>query len=331
MWNSLDDLTKTFSCIFGHLLRLSILHKHSRLHGNKGELRPNGRQWGMLSRYQNIIDLNTFLESYPHTLQELGSQTAPNGFRPQSAAVDVPAESALSLIGLDRSAGLTRQKVSGAEFRYSITGVDYLHFLPGKNGPRMLSAGRVELRKNLAEDYGLIAGLPGQKPRFSNPLFRRALLQHLLDDLPWFRPFSKLFQEWPAEFFVSSDKSPKKITWFWVDARKKLQEVYYRMADNPEPDEDDVLATKIKSMVGCYLDAKLKKDAGYDFKQYRESKKTPPDAAEARRNWPSASSSNCDPVAIKRSWITSPIRFSRSVSTSGTNRFRECLIALPRH
>jgi CRISPR-associated protein Cmx8 len=252
----------------------------------QGRTEAKRRFVGYAIAIPDVIDLPAFLERFPQTLHDLGSQPAPKGKRPELATVEIPAESALSLIDRDRLAGLARQKASGGEFRYSITGVDYFHFLPGKNGAKMLSAGRVELREHLIEDYESIACADGGKPRFRNPLFRRALMQHLLADIPWFQPFGKVFHEWPAEFFVPSEKSPQKLSWFWTDARKKLQEVIQSMTtepNDPPPGEDDLLAATINRFIRHYLDQRLKADADYDFAAFRKAKATPPEAAEARR------------------------------------------------
>ncbi len=149
-----------------------------------------------------------------------------------------------------------RQQAEGGEFRYSIVGVEYLHFRPGKNGPKMLSAGRIELRPYLAEDYEKIAGRAGDKPPYRNPLFRRTLMRALVDGVPWFHPFANLFAEWNAPVFVNSDKSPhpKKFKPFWSDARKKLMEVIQAMPtdpNDPPPETEEMLAAKVNQFVQC--------------------------------------------------------------------------------
>ena len=279
-------LDQNFLLHFWHFACLIYIPQMFKVVREQGRSEAKRKFVGYAIAIPDIIDLQGFIERFRQTLYELGSQPAPKGVRPPPATVEIPAEGAFSLIDRDRMAGLARQKASGDEFRYSITGVDYFHFRPGKNGATMMSAGRVELRKHLAEDYEQVAGVPGGKSPFGNPLFRRALMQHLLEDVPWFEPFGRLFQEWPAEFFVLSEKSPQKLSWFWADARKKLQEVNQAMptkSNDPAPSEDDLLAATIKRLIGFYLDTRLKKDGGYDFVKFRELRQTPPEAAEARR------------------------------------------------
>jgi CRISPR-associated protein Cmx8 len=275
---------------FWHFASLVYIPQTFKVVREQGRTEAKRKFVGYALAIPEIIDLPEFIERFRQTLHELGSGHAPIGVRPQSAIVEMPAEGALSLLDRDRVSGLVQQKASGGEFRYSIAGVDYLHFRPGKNGAKMLSAGRVGLRQHLAEDYEHIAGVPGGKPPFGNPLFRRALMQHILDNVSWFQPFGKLFQEWPAQFFVQSEKSPTKIKPFWVDARNKLLEVIRAMPTDPRsddpldaPDENAVLAATINRFIRHYLDERLKKELGYDYPAFRKARNTPPDAAKERR------------------------------------------------
>ena len=97
--------------------------------------------------------------------------------------------------------------------RWAINSIDYFHLTKAGNNVIFLTNGRVVPRPHLVEKYQGIRGRPGEKPPFGNPLFRRGLMMALLSDVPWFQPFSKLFQEWPAEFFVHSEKFPSKLSW----------------------------------------------------------------------------------------------------------------------
>ena len=126
----------------------------------------------------------------------------------------------------------------------------------------MVSAGRVTLRHDLAEDYESITGRPGEKPPYRNSLFRRGCMLALLDELPWYHPFDKLFAEWPHEFFVQTDTSPQKLAWFWADARKKMKEVQEIMTTDPHdttPEENGLLAATINRFIRHYLDSDLRR------------------------------------------------------------------------
>jgi len=111
-------------------------------------------------------------------------------------------------------------------------------------------------------------------------------MRALVDGVPWFHPFDDLFAQWDAAIFVNSESSPKKLPWFWADARKKLLEVIQPMPtdpNDPPPDKNDFLAATINRFIRHYLDERLKTDLGYDFPAYRKAKSTPPEAADARR------------------------------------------------
>jgi len=229
-----------------------------------------------------VCDLKWFLEDYPRSLMGLSPELAV--YRPREALIDIAAEGGISFI--EHLARLVPQVAGSTEARHCVTGVDYFHVNKDGNNVKFLTTGRVAYSPDLAEDYLKIAGRPGEKPPFGNPLFRRALMQALLENVAWFQPFGKLFQEWPAEFFISSEKSPQKLSWFWSDARKRLQEVMQRMPtepNDPSPSEDDFLAATIHRFIRHYLDQRLKADAGYDFAAFRKAKATPPEASAARQ------------------------------------------------
>lgn len=230
----------------------------------------------------DVSDLRGFLDDYPKVLGGLSTEVAV--YRPKESLIDLAAEGGISFV--EHMACLTPQVAGSAETRSSVSAIDYLHLNQDGNIVRCLSTGRVAYSSALAEDYLAIVGRTGTKPPYANPLFRRGLMVALLEGQPWFQPFGRLFAEWDVSFFVPTD-APPKLSWFWADARKKLQEVTRNMPTPPEPNdpasEDDILATTVHRLVRFYLDARLKKDGGFDFAKYREARKTPPDAAEARR------------------------------------------------
>ncbi len=153
----------------------------------------------------------------------------------------------------------------------SVSALEYFHVTKEGNNVKFLATGRISPRMHLAEDYETIAGRPGEKPPYGNPLFRRGLMLALLDERPWFIPFGKLFGEWPHKFFVSTE-DPPKLSWFWADARKKFQEVITEMPTDPQqppPDPDDKLAELIYRLVRTYLSVKAKDKSGIDPDKFK--------------------------------------------------------------
>lgn len=224
----------------------------------------------------DVSDLKRFQARFRMVLSTLGRERAPAFGRPPSAVIEVAAEGALSLVDRDLVAGVTMEQVSGGSLRPSIAGVDYFHFRPGKNGPRMLSAGRLALRDGLAREYREIVGAPGERPPYRNPLFRRGLILSLLaqNKSKWHQPFAKLFTEWPADFFVCTPASPAKMAWFWADARKKLYLLEKAVADTPETaDVDALVGTIVLRIVRGYLDERVLAATGQDPRAFRKEKK----------------------------------------------------------
>ena len=248
-------------------------------------LQPDGENEfvGYVLAIPEVADLKDFTAQYPRMLGQLGKDV--RGYRPAEAVIDLPAEGALSF--LEHLAEVSGEITEGKELASSLGSVEFIHLDKRGNNVKTLAAGRVAPRPGLLTAYLGIVGRVGEKPPYANPLFRRGLLLALLNDQPWFQPFGKLFADWDVSFFVPTDAPPAKLSWFWADARKKLQEVIQAMPTDPRPDdppsEDDILATTIKRFVGRYLDARLMKDGGFDFDKYRAEKKTPTEAADARR------------------------------------------------
>lgn len=235
-----------------------------------------------------VSDLTRFVEDFPRMLQQLATEKA--AYRPRESLIDIPAEGAFAFI--EHLAALAPGKLADTKVRRSIAAVDYFHLTKAGNNVKFVTTGRVVPRANLVEDYEAIRGLPGQKPPFGNPLFRRGLMMALLSDVPWFQPFSKLFQEWPAEFFIQSEKSPSKLSWFWSDARKKLQLEMIDMSDDVDPEspppDDQVLATLIHRIVRTHLAERAAARSGIDPSKFKKGDSIDWDAvpqqfSEARR------------------------------------------------
>jgi CRISPR-associated protein Cmx8 len=228
-----------------------------------------------------VSDLRSFVSDLPLALKNLNTEIAV--FRPRESVIDLAAEGGVSYI--EHLARLVTDHASSGETRSSVNAIEYFHVTKTGNNVKFLSSGRIAPRPHLAEDYRSIVGRPGEKRPYQNPFFRRALIIALLENQSWFQPFSRLFADWPHRFFVPSD-DPPKLSWFWLDARKKLYESSKAMPNDatltdPPPETDDVLADTVNRLIRRYLDERLK--PRFDFVKYRKAKHTPQDAAEARR------------------------------------------------
>jgi CRISPR-associated protein Cmx8 len=236
----------------------------------------------------DVADLRRFREEYPKVLSCLSPEVAV--FRPKESLIDLPAEGGISFI--EHLARLTPQIAGMAETRRSVSGIEYFHLNKDGNIVRSLSTGRIAYSSYLAEDYLAIVGRAGEKPPYANPLFRRGLMLALLENQSWFKPFGKMFAEWDRSFFVPTDHPPN-LSWFWADARKKLEEVIQAMSAAPHPndsptDADGVLMMLIHRLTRTYLAERAKKKSGIDPEKFKDDDKInwdklPKDYYDARR------------------------------------------------
>jgi CRISPR-associated protein Cmx8 len=217
---------------------------------------------GYVLAIPDVADLDRFVADYPSMLAQLGEQV--RGYRPAEAVIDLPAQGALSF--MEHLARLAGDKAQSSNLQFSINAVEYMHLAKFGNTIKTMATGRIAPRPYLLEDYLGIVGRPGEKPPYGNPLFRRGLMLAFLDNQPWYQPFDKLLSEWPAELFVRSEKSPKNLSWFWADARRKFQEVYQAVqSDSDKAADDDRLAVLIQRVVRRYLRARLEKQTQTKF------------------------------------------------------------------
>ena len=244
---------------------------------------------GYVLAIPEVSDLKGFTTDYPRMLGELGGDIS--GYRPAEAVIDLPAEGALSF--LDHLSHLTAESAGGTETALSLGSIEFMHLDKKGNSIKALSAGRVVPRPGLLARYHAVVGKVGEKPPYSNPVFRRALMQAVLDDRKWFEPFGVLFAEWEVSIFVPTD-APPALPRFWADARKHIQEVIQAMPDAPRPDEppadsDDVLMLLIHRLTRTYLSLRAEQKSGIDPEKFKEGDKInwtklPKEYQEARRS-----------------------------------------------
>lgn len=243
----------------------------------------------------DVADLKEFIGQYPKLAGglngPLAGEDAVRGFRPARAVIDMPEEGALAL--MEHMAWLLGDRVQRMErLKRVIHTVEFIHLAKEGNNIKTLAAGRVAPTDYLLDEYEVICPRDPKTRPYHNPLFRRALIRALLDNQPWYKPFGKLFAEWDVSFFVPTDHPPS-LSWFWADARKKLQEVIQAMPaaphpNDPPPDSDDLLLMLIHRLTRTYLAERAKRKSGVDPEKFKEGdkinwEKLPKDYYDARR------------------------------------------------
>lgn len=236
---------------------------------------------GYVLAIPEVADLEQFLSDYPRMLGQLSS--AVRGYRPAEAVIDLPAQGALAF--LEHLARLSSEKAT-EKVKYSVGSIEFLHLAKFGNNIKPMAAGRVAPRPGLLERYLAIVGRPGEDPPFRNPLFRRGLMLHLLNDQEWHEPMAPMLMDRPWPFFIRSEKSPKGLPWFWQDAAKKFEDLanqhaadrkgYQEMAqDAPEqagPAPQTPLPLLIHRLVQNYVLRKTEDKSGLKWEDFKDKK-----------------------------------------------------------
>ncbi len=243
-----------------------------------------------------VANLTRFVRYYPRMLDGLNRNLKPNqvarGYRPTRSVIDLPAEGALAF--MDHLAAITQQAVEGGVLQHSISGAEYLHLVKEGNNVKTLAAGRVVANEHLLSEYHALVfpDLARGDPLFRNPLFRRGLLQSLLEDNQtldgqsgWYRFFNKILTTFEVEVFIRQpfalrqrrrERDPPQ---FAYDAANKFRHEAYqftqyqeRIKTMPEPErpkEQSRLSVIINRVVRSYLRSRTKDKTGIDTEKYK--------------------------------------------------------------
>ena len=79
------------------------------------------------------------------------------------------------------------------------------------------------LADKIIPHHGLLTQYESIWQSCRNPFFKSRLLLNLLRGLDWTEGFLGLFSDYPADFFVLTEKTPSKFGFFSFDIRKKFE------------------------------------------------------------------------------------------------------------
>lgn len=172
----------------------------------------------------DVTDLIQFVDDYSVLLANLSS--APRGFRPAQAIIDLPAEGALAF--MNHLAVIASLKVAKGELRFSVGAVEFQHLVRKGNNVKMMSSGRVSPNPRLLDGYRQIVDPADKSQIIRNPMFRRGLLLALLDDVEWHQPFAKVLETYGHDLFirrshVAHDNEERTAPHFSNDAAKRFR------------------------------------------------------------------------------------------------------------
>jgi CRISPR-associated protein Cmx8 len=237
---------------------------------------------GYVLAIPEVGDLEEFLAENPQLLSELGTDV--RGYRPAEAIIDLPAQGALAF--LEHLARLTAAAAEQQKFRTVVTSVEYLHLAKFGNNIKSMAAGRVAPDLGLVERYRAIAGTPDKPSPYRNPLFRRGLLQALLEGREWYGCMAPMLVERPWPLFLRSEDSTRQMPWFWLDVARMFQseaddhaQQLQRYQEMMQTDPGTVgkkpqtpLPVVINRVVRAYLFGRAKEKSGIDPNQFRNDK-----------------------------------------------------------
>lgn len=217
-----------------------------------------------------VSDLKEFRDIFPRSLAKLDPQL--RGYRPAASIINVPEEGGLEFF---RNLSLiAQQKAESGEARYSVNSFEIFSLEKQGNNVKVHITHKIIPRDDLLNHYESI------RQSCRNPFFKERLLLNLLREIDWTEGFLRLFSEHPAEFFVRTKKTPKALTLFCFDARKKFETLAddfkrsreaYTMAKDTVP-KPQSLEKRIYDMIGSYVKQKTEDRSKVKWSDFKDKK-----------------------------------------------------------
>jgi CRISPR-associated protein Cmx8 len=153
---------------------------------------------GFALSFPDVADLQLFAEEYERVLANRTADVA--AYLPRQAVLDLPAEGGLQFLHSLRE----RLKVAESKKLTSdlVFGVDVFHLEREGNNVRTRSFARIEPTEVQQDEYERI------RASFRDPLFRRQLLQNLIERREWTSGFDRLFSTMPSTHFLRGPREP---------------------------------------------------------------------------------------------------------------------------
>ena len=250
-----------------------------------GKKEINGRAYVLA--IPEVSDLEEFCEVFPHSLAALNPQL--RGYRPSDSIITVPEEGGLEfLLNLSQ---IAHQRAESGKVRDSVSAIDLFSLEKQGNSVKTHTADKIIPRRDLLPQY------EGIRQACRNPFFKSQLLLNLLRDLDWTQDFLGLFSEYPSEFFIHTDKTPRQFPFFSTDVRKKfgiiadefkLLEEAHTMPESTVP-KPQSLEKRIYDMIGAYVRQKTEARSNLKWSDFKDKKTSdgkmaiPPAYIEARQ------------------------------------------------
>ena len=219
-----------------------------------------------------VSDLKEFCEIFPHSLAALDPQIS--GYRPLGSIITVPEEGGLEF--LRNLSQIAQQRVERGKVRDSVSAIELFSLEKQGKSVKTHTADKIIPRRDLLPQY------EGIRQACRNPFFKSQLLRNLLRYVDWTEGFLRLFSEYPAEFFIHTEKTPRQFPFFPTDIRKKFGiiavdfkhlEEAHGMAE-ATVSKPQSLENRIYEMVGAYVRQKTEAKSNLKWSEFKD-KKTP--------------------------------------------------------
>ena len=243
------NLLLHFWCLVAPIYQLRVVEFQKK---NSAKSSFQGYIWVV----PEVAGLREFDHQYSNYIK--GRDPEALGKIPKHAIIDAQAEGALNYVY-----SLAQQKIPAKE---EIAGMDIYHLVKRGNNVKMLFAENMPLTgiKRMLDRYQRIAD---GKNHF---LFKRLLIENLLNARKWYENFAAFSASIPAEFFISSKGTPARLNGFGKSANKKFQEVIQDLANqegqNMDPAQNkNTIPKLIYEIVGKFVNSRAEKRSGVSY------------------------------------------------------------------
>jgi CRISPR-associated protein Cmx8 len=222
------------------------------------DTRENKREFvGYAIAIPDVSELESFCDALWSWLLTRG--TAPAGYRPREAVVDLAVEGALDMMQRLRERLVVYEgKRSSGDL---VLGVEVFHLAKEGNNIRMLSTSRLEPDAMMGGEYRRL------RERLWDPLFRRTRLLNLVSRRPWYAGFDRLFATLPyKEQGIGSESFGHDARVSFEDSRKGSEPVTTETGKTESEDIEQL----VYQLVGRYVSRKVEAKTGKRWEQVKE-------------------------------------------------------------
>jgi CRISPR-associated protein Cmx8 len=204
----------------------------------------------------DVSVLDEFCDELFGSLRERSAVT--RGYRPEAAAIDLPAQAALAAAATLRDR-LSRREAAKATASL-VTGYEVIHVGKEGNNVRVYRSLRMAPSRAMVDHYRTI------EKRYTEYFFRRQQIINLIEGRSWWAGYDRLFEVLPYERFMGASGK-----FFGRDARNAFKDQESEedsMADGEK--KPTTLASAVQRMVWGYATGRVAARTGVSYEQAKD-------------------------------------------------------------